>query len=103
MATITIPGKSRKFIDVELVGTEYKVRPPKASVAVFLSQALKDAGEDAEKLIEALAKWNHVLFGKEVGSEVTKRLKSPTDDLDIPDIVELITAVMEESGGNPTT
>ena len=102
MATITIPGKSRKFIDVELVGTEYKVRPPKASVAVFLSQALKDAGEDAEKLIEALAKWNHVLFGKEVGSEVTKRLKSPTDDLDIPDIVELITAVMEESGGNPT-
>lgn len=103
MATITIPGKTRKFIDVELVGTEYKVRPPKASVAVFLSQALKDAGEDAEKLIEALAKWNHVLFGKEVGSEVTKRLKSPTDDLDIPDIVELITAVMEESGGNPTT
>lgn len=103
MATITIPGKSRKFIDVELVGTEYKVRPPKASVAVFLSQALKDAGEDAEKLIEALTKWNHVLFGKEVGSEVTKRLKSPTDDLDIPDIVELITAVMEASGGNPTT
>lgn len=103
MATITIPGKSRKFIDVELVGTEYKVRPPKASVAVFLSQALKDAGEDAEKLIEALAKWNHVLFGKEVGSEVTKRLKSAADDLDIPDIVELITAVMEESGGNPTT
>lgn len=103
MATITIPGKSRKSIDVELVGTEYKVRPPKASVAVFLSQALKDAGEDAEKLIEALAKWNHVLFGKEVGSEVIKRLKSPTDDLDIPDIVELITAVMEESGGNPTT
>ena len=103
MATITIPGKSRKFIDVELVGTEYQVRPPKAPVAVFLSQALKDAGEDAEKLIEALAKWNHVLFGKEVGSEVTKRLKSPTDDLDIPDIVELSTAVMEESGGNPTT
>ena len=55
MATITIPGKSRKFIDVELVGTEYSVRPPKASVAIFLSQALKDAGEDAEKLIEALA------------------------------------------------
>lgn len=103
MATITIPGKSRKFIDVELVGTEYKVRPPKASVAVFLSQALKDAGEDAEKLIEALAKWNHVLFGKEAGSEVTKRLKSATDDLDIPDIVELITAVMGESSGNPTT
>ncbi len=103
MATITIPGKSRKFIDIELVGTEYSVRPPKASVAIFLSQALKDAGENAEKLIEALAKWNHVLFGKEVGSEVTKRLKSPTDDLDIPDLVELISAVMEESGGNPTT
>jgi hypothetical protein len=103
MATITIPGKSRKFIDVELVGTEYRVRPPKASVAVFLSQALKDAGEDAEKLIEALAKWNRVLFGKEAGYEVTQRLKSSTDDLDIPDIVELITAVMEESGGNPTT
>lgn len=103
MATITIPGKSRNFIDIELVGTEYMVRPPKASVAIFLSQALKDAGEDAEKLVEALAKWNHVMFGKEVGSEVTKRLKSPSDDLDIPDLVELISAVMEDSGGNPTT
>ena len=103
MATIKIPGKSRKSIYVELVGTEYKVRPPKASVAVFLAQALQDAGEDAEKLMGALAKWNLVLFGKEVGPEVTQRLKSSTDDLDISDIVELITAVMEESGGNPTT
>ena len=102
MATITIPGKSRKFIDVELVGTEYKVRPPKAAVAIFLSQALKDSGDDAEKLIEGLSKWCRVLFGKETGAEVVKRLKNPADDLDIPDIVELITAVMEESGGNPT-
>ena len=103
MATITIPGKTRKSITVELVGTEYKVRPPKTAVAIFLSQALKDAGEDAEKLIDGLSKWCHVLFGKETGAEVVKRLKSPADDLDIPDLVELISAVMEESGGNPTT
>ena len=103
MATITIPGKTRKSIDVELVGTEYKVRPPKASVAVFLSQALKDAGEDAEKLLEGLSKWNLVLFGKKVGPEVTARLNDPADDLDIPDVVELISAVMEASGENPTT
>ena len=73
MATITIPGKTRKSIDIELVGTEYTVRPPKASVAVFLSQALKDAGEDAEKLLDGLEKWNLVLFGKEIGPKVTER------------------------------
>lgn len=103
MATITIPGKTRKSIDIELVGTEYAVRPPKASVAVFLSQALKDAGEDAEKLLDGLEKWNLVLFGKEIGPKVTERLKDPDDDLDIPDVVELISAVMETSGENPTT
>ncbi len=103
MATITIPGKTRKSIDIELVGTEYTVRPPKASVAVFLSQALKDAGEDAEKLLDGLEKWNLVLFGKEIGPKVTERLKDPDDDLDIPDVVELIRAVMETSGENPTT
>ena len=103
MATITIPGKTRKSIDIELVGTEYTVRPPKASVAVFLSQALKDAGEDAEKLLDGLEKWNLVLFGEEIGPKVTERLKDLDDDLDIPDVVELISAVMETSGENPTT
>ena len=103
MATITIPGKPRKSITVDLVGTEYKVRPPKAAVAIFLSQTLKDSGDDAEKMIEGLAKWCHVLFGKETGAEVVKRLKNPSDDLDITDLTDLITAVMEESGENPPT
>lgn len=103
MATITIPGKTRKSITVELVGTEYKVRPPKSAVALFLSQTSKDSGDDAEKLIESLSKWCHVLFGKETGAEVVKRLKSPSDDLDISDLTDLITAVMEDAGENPTT
>lgn len=103
MATITIPGRTRKSITVELVGTEYKVRPPKASVAIFLSQALKNSGDDAEKLIDGLSKWCHVLFGKETGAEVVKRLKSPADALDIPDLTDLISAVMEEAGENPPT
>lgn len=103
MATITIPGKTRESITVELVGTEYRVRPPKTAVAIFLSQALKDAGEDSEKLIDGLSKWCHVLFGKETGAEVIARLKSLADDLDIPDLTDLISAVMEEAGENPPT
>jgi hypothetical protein len=103
MATITIPGKTRKFITVELVGTEYKVRPPKSSVAIFLSQALKNADEDPEKIVDGLSKWCYVLFGKETGAEVVKRLKSPSDNLDIPDLTDLISAVMEEAGENPPT
>ena len=103
MATITIPGKTRKSITVELVGTEYKVRPPKAAVAIFLSQAPKDSDDDAEKLIERLSKWCRVLFGKETGAEVIQRLKNPADDLDISDLTDLITAVMEGAGENPTT
>lgn len=103
MATITIPGKTRKSITVELVGTEYTVRPPKSSVAIFLSQALKDSDEDAEKIFDGLAKWCRVLFGKETGAEVIARLKNPADDLDIPDLTDLISAVMEEAGENPPT
>lgn len=103
MATIKIPGKTRKSITVELVGTEYKVRPPKSAVAIFLSQALKDSGDDAEKMIDGLAKWCHVLFGKETGAEVIARLKNPADNLDIPDLTDLISAVMEEAGENPPT
>ena len=103
MATIKIPGKTRKSITVELVGIAYKVRPPKTAVAIFLSQALKDAGEDSEKLIEGLSKWCRVLFGKETGAEVIQRLKNPADDLDISDLTDLISAVMEEAGENPPT
>ena len=103
MATITIPGKIRKSITVELVGTEYKVRPPKTAVAIFLSPALKDAGEDAEKIFDGLSKWCRVLFGKETGAEVIARLKDPADDLDVPDLTDLISAVMEEAGENPPT
>lgn len=103
MATITIPGKTRKTLTVELVGTEYTVRPPKASVAIFLSHSLRDAEEDAEKIMDSLSKWCHVLFGKETGAEVVKRLKSPSDDLDIPELMQLISAVMEEAGDNPPT
>lgn len=102
MATITIPGKSRKSLTVDLVGTEYKVRPPKTSVAIFLSQALKNADEDPEKIIDGLSKWCYVLFGKETGAEVVKRLKNPADNLDITDLTDLITAVMEDAGENPT-
>lgn len=103
MATITIPGKARKSITVNLVGTEYKVRPPKSSVAIFLSQALKDSDEDAEKIMDGLAKWCRVLFGKETGAEVIARLKNPADNLDISDLTDLISAVMEEAGENPPT
>lgn len=103
MATITIPGKTRKSITVDLVGTEYKVRPPKSSVAIFLSQALKDSDEDAEKIMGGMVKWCRVLFGKETGDEVIARLKNPVDNLDISDLTELISAVMEEAGENPPT
>jgi len=103
MANITIPGKPRKSVTVELVGTEYKVRPPKSAVAIFLSQALKDSDEDAEKILVGLEKWCRVLFGKETGAEVIARLKNPADNLDISDLTELISAVMEEAGENPPT
>ena len=103
MATIKIPGKSRKSIDVELVGSTYTVRPPKSSVAVFLAQALRNADDDAEKLLDGLSQWANVLFGRRTGEEVMERLDDPEDDLDIQDLVDLIQAVMEEGSGNPTT
>lgn len=103
MADIVIKGKPRKTLTVDLVGEEYKVRVPKASIAVFLAKDLQSSGDDPEALQESLGRWARVLFGKENGAKVVERMKSPADDLDITDLVDLITAVMEAGGGNPTT
>lgn len=102
MADITIPGTPRKSVTVDLVGTEYKARAPKAAVAVFLSKELQDA-PDSDAVLTAVYKWCRVIFGKEVGEKVFSRIKSPTDDLDIPDMTHLISALLEEFSGNPTT
>jgi hypothetical protein len=103
MADIVIQGKPRKTLTVDLVGEEYKVRVPKASIAVFLAKDLQSSGDDPEALQESLGRWARVLFGKENGAKVIERMKSPADDLDITDLVDLITAVMGAGGGNPTT
>lgn len=103
MADIVIQGKPRKTLTVDLVGEGYKVRVPKAAVSVFLAKDLQSSGDDPEKLQESLARWARVLLGKENGAKVIERMRSASDDLDIPDLVDLITAVMEAGGGNPTT
>lgn len=102
MADIVIKGKSRKTLTVDLVGVEYKVRVPKSAIALVLAKDMKEAGDDPEALQLAMGRWARVLFGKETGTEIMKRMTDPEDDVDIDDLGEVIKQIMETTG-NPTT
>nr|DAK36789.1 MAG TPA: hypothetical protein [Caudoviricetes sp.] len=102
MADIVIKGKSRKTLTVDLVGVEYKVRVPKSAIALVLAKDMKEAGDDPEALQLAMGRWARVLFGKETGNEIMKRMTDPEDDVDIDDLGEVIKQIMETTG-NPTT
>lgn len=102
MADIVIKGKARKTLTVDLVGVEYKVRVPKSAIALVLAKDMKEAGDDPEALQVAMGRWARVLFGKENGNKIMKRMTDPEDDVDIDDLGEVIKQIMETTG-NPTT
>ena len=102
MADIVIKGRARKTLTVDLVGVEYKVRVPKSAIALVLAKDMKEAGDDPEALQLAMGRWARVLFGKETGNEIMKRMTDSEDDVDIDDLGEVIKQIMETTG-NPTT
>ena len=102
MADVVIKGRPRRTIVVDLVGVEYKVRVPKVAIALVLAKDLQAAGKDPDALQTSLGRWARVLFGKETGAKVMKRMTDPEDDLDVDDLAEVIKQIMETSG-NPTT
>jgi len=99
---IVIPGKPRTSHNVELVGVDYRVFPPKALVAMDLQRQLTAAGDEPEKLVEALESLLALLFGRKVAPTVLDRLKDPEDDLELDDVMELIKHLLSRASGDDT-
>jgi hypothetical protein len=107
MADIEIES-TRKPITVNLVGVQYTLTPPKAAIAIEMAEAAKGmttTGDDAnvDETLKVLYDWLGMAMTAKDVEAVKKRLKSKTDDLDIPHLTTLLEKVMEYVVGNPTT
>lgn len=100
---LVISATPVKKITLELVGKEYLIRAPKASLGIVLAQRIQAAGDNVEDLLEEIKNWLVITFGSKQGPKVYDRIFDPDDELDIPHIVSLIEQLAEMVTGNPTT
>lgn len=104
MNKIVIAADPRETLDIELVGVEYNIKPPKAATAMALMSSIGgDLQNDPEKAMEVIEKWVKVTFGSKTGPKILARLRDPEDDLDISHLGDLMQKVTEVVTGNPTT
>lgn len=125
---IVIDADPRSYIDVRLVGVDYRVYPPKASFSLEMARNAQDLQRKAERSqskktkkgnpatrtaqdvdtssalasVKMLEDWVDQAFGDQA-KDVHARLADPKDALDLPHIGQLIEAVTEEQTGGPTT
>lgn len=90
-------------VEVELVGTVYKIQPPKSALALKLAIRAKTAGDDPTLMLETIDEWIDKAFGKSNGTKIKKRLDDANDALDIKHVMELMERVIEVSAGDPTS
>jgi hypothetical protein len=100
---ITVAPRIRDQITVDLAGKEYLIESPKASIGLAMADRLLGAGENTQAVMDGLRDWIDTTFGDKQGGKVWGRLMDPEDDVDIPQIVDLITQLAEAATPNPTT
>ena len=101
--SITITADPVKKVTVELVGERYTVTPPKASLAISITQQARDgSSDDAEAAFDQLNGWMDTAFGTKV-KQVRARLADPSDQLDLQHIMQLMNALLDVGGESPTT
>lgn len=104
---LQIDAPARVKIDVNLVGKHYVLTPPKAALSLKIARqsalASKTADEDALGVIDVIDDWLATAFQKKDVADIQKRLLDPEDDLDYPQILELVKKVVEVTTGNPTS
>lgn len=103
MADLTISADAQKPITVDLVGVEYELRPPKASLGVAIALRARAAEGEPEEQLAVFNRWLAAAFGKKSAAAIEKRLADPDDLLDLPHISQLMEKVTEVASGNPTT
>lgn len=99
---ISIVAAAREQITVDLVGHEYLVTPPKAMLGLAIAETGKNAGEDPAAMVEAMKNWIIAAFGKKNGPKVIARLSDPGDELDLPEVMDLMQKLTTEATPDPT-
>jgi len=100
---IVVAAKPRKPISAELVGVDYLVTPPKSTVAIAIAERAKGADNDPGALMAELNNWITIAFGKTQAKKVLARLQDPADELDVPDVMELMQKIAEAVTPNPSS
>jgi hypothetical protein len=85
--------------DLEGSKHEYSFVPPKQATMVL---PMLEARSDLEATKYAF-EWLDNGMSEEDRKHLSDRLRDPKDDLDIPHLEEVITAIVERVSGNPTT
>ena len=99
---ISIDG-DRQDIDVNLVGVEYVIHPPKTVVMLEFSNMIQEVEGNPSKILEVLDTYIDSAFTAEDAQEVKERLRDEHDQLDLPHLMNLIEQVTELTTGNPST
>lgn len=113
MAQIEIEADDVEPLDIRLVGANYLINPPKAALTMGLAESFEGKNFDmknveqsakvSKKVLKVLNTWILQAFGEEGAKEIHKRLNSPTDKLDFPHLMKLMTQVSEAVTGDPTS
>lgn len=108
----TAPSGARKPMDFQtakrrkepipftLDGEEYEFTPQKNSVLVMPS--MSDDKDGTEEL-RGIFDWLGAGLPDEQEQRLIERLKDPEDDLDLDMLSEIVSGLIEEIGGRPTT
>jgi len=95
---------TRKPLNVELVGVDYVITPPKAALAIEMAKDIRGAkSKKPDEVMDTLYEWLSMCMDEKELASIKARLKDPKDDLDIQHVTELLTAVMERITNNPPT
>ena len=101
---IQILAKPAQQITVDLIGKEYLVKPPKATLGLAIAEAGNNtATGGVTNMLDRVNDWIIAAFGEKNGKAVIARLNNPKDDLDLPHVMELMRQLTEEVTGDPTT
>lgn len=90
-------------IDINLVGENYIIHPPKMIVMLNFTKIIKDVEGSPEKILEVIDTYIESAFSTEDQKKVKARLSDPQDQLDLTHMMQLIEQVTEISSGNLTT
>lgn len=88
--------RRREPITFTIDDDTYTFTPPKTAGAVL---SIID-GDESE--VKALFDWLEQGLPEEEARRIEERLRDPDDDLDIPDVANVIRALLEQVSGRPT-